>query len=114
MSFIASMLLPLVVCVGLAAVTAALWWASFHSPWGYFGLSILTLLGLHRVIQVLAEVVKLIPGTGGYFLEARRDPVRFVELVQEGITIEAFVVSGLVVAAGLPILFMLRSVLAKA
>jgi len=112
-SFIASMLLPFAVCVGLAVVTAVLWWSSFASPWAYLGLSHLTLLGLHRVIQLLAEVVKLFPGRSGYFLEARQNPVRFVELAQESLTIEAFVVSSLVVVAGIPMLLVLRAALAK-
>ena len=88
MPFLATMVLPFAVCTGLAAVTAALWWASFQSPWSYFGLSVLTLLGLHRLIQILAEVVKLFPGTGGYFLEARQNPVRFVELSQKSLTMK--------------------------
>jgi hypothetical protein len=114
MAFIASMLLPVAVCLLLAGITATLWWSSFSNPWLYLTLSVLTLLGLHRVLQFLAEVVKLFPGTGGYFLEARRDPVRFVELAQESLTIEAFIVSGLVVATGVPVLMALRTALVRA
>ena len=114
MAFIASMLLPVIVCVVLADITAALWWSSFSNPWLYLALSVLTLLGLHRVLQLLAEVVKLFPGTGGYFLEARRNPARFIELAQESLTLEAFIVSGLIVAAGVPVLMLLRAALIKA
>ena len=113
MAFIASMLLPFAVCVGLAAITSALWWGSFQFPWTYFGLSVLTLLGVHRIIQVLAEIAKLLPSTSGYFLEARQNPLRFVEVAQASLTFEATVVSTLVVGAGLPVLFLLRAVLQK-
>ena len=113
MPLLASMFLPFLACIGLAAVTAALWWRTLQSPWVYLVLSVLALLGLHRVIQAAAELVKLLGFGGGYFLEARQNPAKFVELAQEAINAEAIVVTLVVLAVGLPLVRMLWSLLPK-
>lgn len=114
MSFIASMILPFAVSILVSGVTGILWWSSLSRPWLYLVLSLLTLLGLYRVLDAAAEVAKLLNASGGYFLEvARKDPVRFVELAEESMTVQAFVVSGLAIAVGIPLLLALRTALIR-
>lgn len=113
MQFFVNLLLPFVVCVGLVVATAVVWWNRLQSPWTYLGLSILMLLGIHRVVQVGVAIVSPIIWSSDYFLEARKDPARFWELSAQSLTVEAIVVSTLMVAIGLPVLRSLRTLLAK-
>jgi hypothetical protein len=69
----------------------------------------LGLLGLHRVIQTTSELLKLFRGDG-YFLEYR-PPASTVQLALENLTFEAAIVSTLIVAGGLPMLYWLKKAL---
>jgi hypothetical protein len=113
-SFLASLVLPFAACVALSVVTARLWWASLQSPWTYLLLAILSLLGLHRLVQALVEILNLLGAGRSYFLVARRDQPGFWKLVDEAMTVEAVVVTGIVLVAGYGLLLLLRSHLPKA
>lgn len=82
----------------------------------YLGFSILCMLGLHRIVQLFSEGVKLVffHRPGGFFLEVSDDPVRMLDLAERSFTIEALAVSALVVCAGLPVLVFLREAIARA
>ena len=108
MQFLAALVLPTVVCLLLTAVTAALWWKSMAAPWQYVALAALVCLGLHRVLQVTAELIKKTAFVGGYFV-ARRDKPDFAQLVEEAFTIEAILVSILLVAIAAPTLVWLKN-----
>lgn len=113
MQFLIAITLPFLASLILAGVFSLLWRHSFQSPWQFFVFALLLLLGLHRVVQVCAELVKLVrTELGGYFLEARKG-ADFYERVQEQLTVEAFVIAAVVVVAGIPLLFWLRSALLK-
>ena len=112
MSFLLSLVLPFVLCVALSGTASLLWWRTLASP-ATFGLAaLLATLGLHRVLQAVAEVLKLFTG-GGYFLEAReRSDV--VQLAKENLNTEVVVLCVLLVALGMPLLYWLRSAMVKA
>jgi hypothetical protein len=113
MQFLIAIALPFLTSLVLAGVFSALWRQSLQSPWQFFVFALLLLLGLHRVVQVFAEVVKLVrTELGGYFLEVRKG-ADFYKRVQEQLTVEAFVIAGVVVVVGIPLLFWLRSALPK-
>jgi hypothetical protein len=113
MQFLVAIALPFLTSLLLAGVFSVLWWQTFHSPWQFFVFALLLLLGLHRVVQVFAEVVKLVrTELGGYFLESRKGADLY-ERVQDQLTVEAFVIAGAVVVVGIPLLFWLRSALLK-
>ena len=113
MQLLVAITLPFLTAIILSAVCAALWWQSLQSPWQFLVLALLSLLGLHRVVQVAAESFKLLrTELGGYFLEARKPP-NLHELVLEQMTAEAFAIAGVVVIAGIPLLFWLRNALPK-
>lgn len=113
MQFLIAITLPFLASLVLAGVCSAFWWKSFQSPWQFFVFALLVLLGLHRVVQVFAEAAKLLRTEfGGYFLEVRKG-ADFYERVQEQLTLEAFVIAGVVVVVGIPLLFWLRSALPR-
>jgi hypothetical protein len=109
MAFLISMSLPFVVCLALVAVTSAAWWRDLRHPWLFAVVGLLAVLGVHRVIQVGAEVSKLFLGRG-YFLEGRPTPSA-LQLAQEGLTVEAGAVSVLVAVFGFPVLLWLKRAL---
>lgn len=113
MQFLLAIALPFLTSLVLAGVFSALWRQSLQSSWQFFVFALLLLLGLHRVVQVFAEIVKLVrTELGGYFLESRKG-ADFYERVQEQLTVEAFVIAGAVVVIGIPLLFWLRNALLK-
>lgn len=109
MSFILSMVLPFLVCIVLIAGTSLAWWYSLKNPWIFLTVGFLGLLGLHRLIQVGSELLKLFR-SGGYFLEYRK-PVDMVQSALESLTLEAVVVSTLIVVGGMPMLYWLKKAL---
>jgi hypothetical protein len=111
MIFLFSLLLPLLTCVLLSGATAILWRSVLPSAWSYLGLALLVLLGLHRILQVGAEIVKLF-STSGYFLEYQKKP-NVVEMAERSFTLEAVVISLLIVLFSWPILSWLRNLLAR-
>ena len=106
MSFLLSLFLPFLACIGLSTITSALWWSTLRSPWSFTLFGLLALLGLHRVVQVVAEFAKLFSG-GGYFLEVRKnqDPV---QLAMESVTLESLAICVVVVTIGIPMLIWLK------
>ena len=95
----------------LVGATAVLWRGVLPSVWSYVGLALLVVLGLHRVLQVGAEIVKLFR-TGGYFLEYQKPP-NMVEMAERSFTLEAVVVSLLIAALSWPLLSWLRTLLTR-
>jgi len=93
---------------GLTPIILA-WWNSFQNPWAFLTVGFLGLLGLHRVIQVGSDFIKLSRG-GGYFLEHRK-PVDMVQATLDSLTVEAAIVYVLIVAGGMPMLFWLKKAL---
>jgi hypothetical protein len=113
MPFLVSIALPFLTAVILSVGCSFLWWQLFQNPWQFFVLSLLLLLGLHRITQLGAEVVKLLNSEmGGYFLEYRKPP-NLQELVLEQISYETFAISGAIVIIGIPLLLWLRNALPK-
>jgi len=113
MQFLAALVLPTVVCLLLTGITAALWWESIASPWQYVAFAALVCLGIHRVLQVTAELIKKTAVVGGYFM-ARRDKPDFAQLVEEAFTIEAILVSIVLIAIAIPTLVWLKNALLQA
>ena len=111
MAFLLSQLLPFLIAIILVGATAALWRGVLPSVWSYMGLALLIVLGVHRVVQVGAEIVKLFT-SGGYFLEYQKQP-NMVEMAERSLTLETIVVSVLVVALSFPLLSWLRTLLAR-
>lgn len=112
MSFLVALILPVIVCAVMAGTTSALWWRTLGNPAVFAIAAFLLSLGLHRVLQALAELVKLI-SAGGYFLEVREKP-DVVQLARESLNTETLVLCTLLVIIGVPLLFWLRSAMVKA
>lgn len=113
MSFLLSLALPFAVCVLLVGVTSALWWGKLHKPWAYVTFAFLAVLGLHRVLQAGADFIDVIASTpGGYFLEYQSQP-DLVQLAERSLTIEALLVSTVLVVVGWPLLRWLRALLSR-
>ena len=113
MGWLAQMVFPFVACIVLSVVTTWLWWSVLQAPWTYFFLALVSLLGLHRVVQAVVEVLNLLGAGRSYFLVARRDDPGFWKLVDEAMTVEAIVVTAIVLVAGYGLLLLLRSYLVK-
>ena len=113
MIYLAQLFLPFAACLGLSALTAGLWWSSLHSPWTYGLLSFLILLGLDRVIKAFVEFLNLFGAGRSYFLIRAKEPARFAQVLTDAMTIEALVITVIVLVAGYPILRALRSLLLK-
>lgn len=111
MSFLLSLLLPLLTTVVVVGTTATLWRSTLPSVWVYVGVSSLIVLGLHRVLQIGTEAIKLF-NSGGYFLEHQKQP-NVVEAVARSLTIEALIVSLLLALLSWPVLGWLRTLLAR-
>lgn len=101
------MALPFLVAFLLSLIAPWMWRRVLVSPVRFGVFSFLILLGTHRVIQVLVELWKSLPLSGGYFLEYEKTPTA-IELLERQLTVEALVISILLVAAGVPILYVLR------
>lgn len=109
MSFILSMVLPFFVCLVLITGSSFAWWNSFQNPWVFLAVGFLGLLGLHRVIQLGSEFLKLFR-SGGYFLEYRK-PADLVQATLDSLTLESIIVCVLIVAGGMPMLYWLKKAL---
>ena len=106
MQFLISIALPVLVAAFTSVATALMWREALLSPVKFGLFAFLILLGLHQVIQALAEVGKmLLPG--GYFLEYQSRSTA-AELIERQLTIEAIAVSVVLVAIGVPVLYALR------
>jgi len=112
MSFLVALVLPLVLCLIMAGATSVLWWRTLGNPVLFAIAAFLLTLGLHPVLQAIAEFVKLFSG-GGYFLEAREKP-DVVQLAKENLNAESIVLCFLLVVIGIPLLLWLRSAMVKA
>jgi hypothetical protein len=112
MSLLLALVLPFVLCAVMAGTTSLLWWRTFASPATFGVVALLAMLGLHRILQAVAEFLKLFVG-GGYFLEARERP-DVVQLAKESLNTEVVVLCVLLVTLGIPLLYWLRSVMVKA
>ena len=112
MAFLLALVLPFVLCVVMSGTASLLWWKALASPVAFGVLALLATLGLHRVLQAIAEFAKLFTG-GGYFLEARERP-DLVQLAKGSLNTELVVLCVLLVALGIPLLYWLRSAMVKA
>jgi uncharacterized membrane protein YjgN (DUF898 family) len=112
MSFLVALVLPLFLCAVMAGVTSALWWRTLGNPVVFGIAAFLLTLGLHRVLQAIAEFVKFFSG-GGYFLEVREKP-DVVQLAKESLNTETIALCLLLVVVGVPLLIWLRSAMVKA
>jgi hypothetical protein len=111
MSFLVFLVLPFLLCLGMATVTSLLWRLELQNPGLYAVAGFLATLGLHRLLQAGAELTKLfIPG--GYFLESRPKP-DIVQLAKETLNTETVVLSVLLVAIGVPLLRWLKAAMVK-
>ena len=113
MQFLVAMILPFATCIGMTSITAYLWWPTLKSPWQFAVLALLVCLGMHRLLQVVAELVKKTTTFEG-FIVARRDRPNFAQLAVETLTLEAAIVATLLVAIGVPVLVWLRNALPQA
>ena len=112
MSFFLALVLPFVLCAVMSGTASLLWWKTLANPATFGVLTLFATLGLHRVLQAVAEFVKLFTG-GGYFLEAREGP-DVVQLAKESLNTEVVVLCVLLVTLGVPLLYWLRSAMVKA
>ena len=112
MSFLISLALPFILCVVMAGTTSLLWWKALGSPVLFGVAAFLATLGLHRLLQAIVEFVKLFTH-GGYFLEVRGRP-DVVQLAKESLNTETVIVCVLLIAIGLPLLYLLRTAMVKA
>jgi hypothetical protein len=110
-SFLLSLVLPVAVCVLLVGITSAFWWGKLQKPWAYVAFAFLAVLGLHRIVQVGAEFLRLFR-RGGYYLEYQNQP-DLAQLAERSLTIEALLVSTVLVVAGWPLLRWLRALLSR-
>lgn len=112
MWFLLSMVLPVATSLLLAGAASALWWGTLRSPWAYLTFSVLTMLGVQRVLQMVLEVTKIaLPG--GYFLEHRPAP-DVLQAARESITTESLVMCVLLLAIGAQLLHWLRTLFPRA
>ena len=95
----------------MSVVSSAIWWRTLSSPYIYGGLSLLICLGLHRVLQSFAELIKMF-GSAGYFL-VYKERAPATEEILKTLNTETFVLSVLLVALGTPLLFLLRNLLLR-
>jgi len=104
--------LPYVVIVALVGTTCWVWRGTV--PVGsYAALSVLALLGLHRLIDVAADLVRTKPG--GYYLEPQ-EPGKQIEAVQVAIrsmTVSSLVLSTLLLLLGFGLLLWMRGLLGR-
>jgi hypothetical protein len=112
MSFLISLALPIIICLVLAGASTLWWLKVLPSPLLFAVTALLATLGLHRLIQAATEFAKLFVG-GGYFLEARQQPI-FAQLASESLNTELLVVCVALVALSVPLLSMLRTAMARA
>jgi hypothetical protein len=64
MFFLIDMALPIAVCVLVSLGASLMWWQTLSSPWSFLLVSLLAMLGLHRMLQVLASLIELFLGGG--------------------------------------------------
>jgi MFS superfamily sulfate permease-like transporter len=114
MAFLISMLLPFFAIGLLVTTTSVLWWSTFPRPWLFVVLGTLIGLGIHRISQVLIEIIKfLFQGSfGGYFLEYRKPPTT-LELAQESMSRQAFIEVAFILFLGYFALTALRQAINK-
>lgn len=105
------MALPFLVAFLISIITPWMWRRVLASPVKFGVFSFLMLLGLHRVIQALVELWKSLQ-LSGYFLEYEKSPAA-IELIMRQLTIEALVVSLMLVITGIPILYALRRAMGR-
>lgn len=111
MSFLLFLVLPFLLCLSMAAVTSLLWRQDLHNPGLYAITGFLTTFGLHRLLQAGAEIAKLFI-QDVYFLESRPKP-DIVQLAEETMNTETFVLGVLVVVLGIPLLHRLKAAFVK-
>lgn len=102
MFLLIDMALPFAICILVSLGTSLMWWQTMSSPWSFLLLALLAMLGLHRMIQMLASFLDLFRG-GGYFLEYRT-PTDALTRMKEGITGETIAVCIALVVLGIPLL----------
>ncbi len=108
MGFLVSLALPFVAALWLAAICVFLWHGELSRPGLFFVLSILVALGTHRAASALLEFGKMLFGGSGYFLEHRENP-RAIELLEESLTVEAFVLTAIAVGVSYALLLWLKN-----
>ncbi|QHJ00397.1 hypothetical protein GT347_21895 [Xylophilus rhododendri] len=111
MPFLASLILPFIVCFLLVGGTAMLWWTRLSTPWAYVAFGFLGVLGLHRCLLAIAELVKLFSG-GGYFLEYQKR-ADVAKLMEKSLTGEAFAVSVALAIIGWFLLIWLKTIMVR-
>ncbi len=79
------------------------------SPWSFLLLSLLAMLGLHRILQMLSSFIELFRD-GGYFLEPRA-PTDALTLMKETITGETIAVCIALIVLGIPMMKWMQSML---
>ena len=109
MVFILSLILPFVTALMLAAGCSFMWRDILARPALFFLLSLVVVLGVHRLCQALLEAGRLLwPGSRGYFLEHQPTP-SMIELFERGLTIEAFLLAIIAAAVSYPLLLAIRN-----
>ena len=111
MVFLAYLILPFLLCATMTGIAVLLWWKALSNPAAFAVAAFLSTLGLHRVLQIRAELVKLF--WGSYFLVARKS-LDIVQLAKESINTETVVLCLMLVAFGIPLLYWLRATMLKA
>jgi len=109
MGFLAAVFLPFLLAVVLAGAVSVLWREVLPRPFFFFAVSFVLVLGLHRLVQAVVEIGKLVwLETGGYFLEYQAKPSAY-EAVERQLTMEAFVIALVVAVLSYVLLMALRT-----
>ncbi len=112
MPLLLSMALPLLACLTLVGTTSVLWWDTLQRPWVFAIVGFLAMLGVHRIVQVMFEVLELLPVGRGYFVVVRNEP-NLAQLARGSLNIKSMLVTALVIVVGFPLLAWVKGSLAR-
>ena len=99
------------VALALGVFTSALWWSHLREPWLFLVVGTFAMLGLERLVTATWTCGQLI--FGGWFLEIQ-PPLTAEQISNSELRLSSFLISLVVLALGLPLLFWLRRATSRA
>lgn len=109
MGLLASVFLPFLLAAVVAVAASVLWRDTLPRPFFFLVLSFVLVLGVHRLVQAVAEIGKAAwPGGGGFLLEHQAKSSAY-EAVERQLTLEAFVIALVVTVLSYFLLVALRN-----
>ena len=113
MAYLASLFLPFLTAILVAAGTSVLWRQLIGRPFVYCAIAFLLALGLFSLLQSVVELVKnMWPLGGGYFIVSKMTPAE-IEALERHRLIEGLFIAVGVVLLSYPLLVILKNNLAK-